>query len=82
MISKLLKKERSKRLGANGDANEILAHPFFNSLDMTALENYEIDAPFLPTEGDGVNKSYFNVKDKNLEESLVPKQNRKLIEQN
>ena len=49
---------------------------------MAALESMEIEAPFYPTEGTGVNNKYFNVKDKNLEESLIPKQNINLIKQN
>ena len=73
LISKLLKKERTQRLGAKTDAQEILEHPFFASIDMAALESLEIEAPFFPTEGSGVNNRYFNVKDKNLEESLIPK---------
>lgn len=29
LIKKLLEKGRKRRLGANGDVSEILAHPFF-----------------------------------------------------
>ena len=42
LISKLLKKQKEDRIGANGDAAEILAHPWFSDLDLTALENFEL----------------------------------------
>ena len=48
LISKLLKKTKEERLGASTDAAEILAHPWFASLDMTALENFELTAPIIP----------------------------------
>ena len=34
MVLKLLDKDKSTRLGARGDSEEILAHPFFASIDM------------------------------------------------
>jgi serum/glucocorticoid-regulated kinase 2 len=34
LIRKLLEKNKRKRLGANGDVSEILAHPFFADLDL------------------------------------------------
>lgn len=37
LISGLLKKTKEERLGANGDAAEILAHPWFADLDLVAL---------------------------------------------
>jgi len=37
LISKLLEKDRKIRLGAKKDVEEILAHPFFNGLDLKLL---------------------------------------------
>ena len=37
LICKLLAKDKTKRLGATGDVDEILAHPFFASLDREAV---------------------------------------------
>ena len=37
LITKLLDKERKTRLGANGDVDEILSHPFFNGIDLKLL---------------------------------------------
>ena len=48
LISKLLKKTKEERLGASSDAAEILAHPWFADLDLTALENFELPAPIIP----------------------------------
>ena len=55
LISKMLKKERTKRLGAENDAAEILEHPWFADIDMAALENFEIEPPFKPTEEGALN---------------------------
>jgi hypothetical protein len=33
-------------LGYTGGIKEILAHPFFQNLDIKKLENYEIEPPF------------------------------------
>jgi hypothetical protein len=34
LVLKLLDKEKKTRLGSNGDAEEILAHPFFKDLNI------------------------------------------------
>jgi len=39
LITKMLDKDRKKRLGSKGDAAEILAHPFFRPLDILKLAN-------------------------------------------
>ena len=44
----LLKKDRTIRLGAGGDASEILNHAWFKSLDVKCLERYEVVPPFMP----------------------------------
>jgi len=48
LISKLLKKDRTVRLGAQGGIKEIMAHPFFADIDIKKLENYEMEPPFQP----------------------------------
>ncbi len=37
LVLKLLNKEKADRLGSKGDADEILSHPFFASLDLEAV---------------------------------------------
>jgi hypothetical protein len=38
VINALLTKDKTKRLGYEGDMNEILSHPFFASLDLVKME--------------------------------------------
>ena len=45
LIKKLLIKDKDQRLGSQGDANEILDHPWFADIDIGALERFEIEAP-------------------------------------
>ena len=84
IVSGLLKKDKATRLGANGDAEEIIAHPWFNSIDIKKLLKRELDSPFIPEVGaDGVNDKYFNVKTgEELAESIIPKANMKAIREN
>ena len=37
LITRLLEKDKSKRLGAQGRGDEVLAHPFFKGMDMNGL---------------------------------------------
>jgi len=37
IVQKLLAKDKSQRLGSTNDSEEILAHPFFESLDLEGL---------------------------------------------
>ena len=43
----MLCKNKSQRLGANG-GDEVLAHPFFQGIDLERLLQKRIRAPFLP----------------------------------
>ena len=65
LISKLLKKNKEDRLGAVNDAQDILAHPWFSSLDLNALERFEIDPPIIPGgvgRGSEINSRYFDTR--------------------
>lgn len=56
-------KDKSKRLGYAGDAEEILSHPFFSGLDFEKLVGKDLEAPFKPEiEGNGLDFKYFNAK--------------------
>ncbi len=46
IIRKLLDKDKAKRLGAKGDVDEILAHPFFEGLDIEKLKEKKIIPPY------------------------------------
>lgn len=48
LINKLLNKNKKKRLGAQGDIGEILAHPFFAGIDLEKLLKRELVPPYMP----------------------------------
>lgn len=53
LISKLLEKDPSKRLGFKNDSTDILGHPWLSEIDITALLERSLKAPLIPeTEGD------------------------------
>jgi serum/glucocorticoid-regulated kinase 2 len=83
LIKKLLDKNRKKRLGAHGDVNEILAHPFFASVDVEKIINKQVIPPYMPEISDDL--KYFDAKLTSREdfaESLIDDTNKKLILQN
>jgi len=47
LIVKLLNKDRTQRLGANG-IQEILSHPWFADLDINALTQKQLTPPYVP----------------------------------
>ena len=51
IILKLLCKDKSQRLGANG-SDEVLNHPFFEGIDLNRLLQKKIKVPFLPKTSD------------------------------
>jgi serine/threonine protein kinase len=46
LIKKLLDKNKKKRLGAQGDLQEVLAHPFFAGIDPERLLRKQITPPY------------------------------------
>mmetsp|Transcript_3971 Transcript_3971/g.4783 ORF Transcript_3971/g.4783 Transcript_3971/m.4783 type:complete len:243 (-) Transcript_3971:146-874(-) len=86
LISGLLKKSKEERLGATNDAAEILAHPWFSDLDMTRLQNFELDAPFIPgaSSGGEINTRYFDARTgaQDLTETAIPRSNMTAIKKN
>lgn len=70
LISKLLIKGRTKRLGKGG-VEEIIKHPFFASVDIDKLMKREIDPPYMPNIKED---EFFDpriVKDKNLDDTML-----------
>ena len=83
LIVGLLAKDKSKRLGYKDGAKEILAHPFFASLDMEKLEKKQVVPPFKPEiSKEFLDTKFFNVKGeaKDLSETYVPEANIRKIE--
>jgi len=83
LVSGLLRKDRHQRLGSQGGSEEIIAHPFFKSIDVDKLLKKEIEAPFIPEKSkDAANAKYFNVKSgEELAETIIPVANLKAIRQ-
>ncbi|PAV81198.1 hypothetical protein WR25_14556 [Diploscapter pachys] len=48
ILTGLLQKDRTKRLGAKNDIKDISDHPFFMPIDWHRLKQREIKAPFVP----------------------------------
>jgi serine/threonine protein kinase len=48
LVQSLLKKDPGERLGASGDMDEILAHPFFDGTDLDGLAARTVEMPWKP----------------------------------
>ena len=48
IISKMLDKDRTKRLGNKNDLDDILGHPWFADLDIKKLLEKKIEPPYVP----------------------------------
>lgn len=72
MISKLLEKDRKKRLGQKGDVDEIMGHDFFKGVDKDALLARSMKAEFIPTVDDsGINNFDAEITGQLPEESVI-----------
>ena len=83
MINLLLEKDKTKRLGAKFDVDEILAHPFFKSLDIEKLLAKELIPPYKPEIKDDL--KFFDTKltsQMNIQESFISKDRQNLIMKN
>ena len=80
LIKRLLDKDKKKRLGANGDIDEILSHPFFAGLDIPSLLRKEIVPTYKPIVGDDLKFFDRNLTSMdNIQESMIDKSRIKLI---
>jgi protein-serine/threonine kinase len=59
-VKGLLNRNPRHRLGANGDAKELMAHPFFRDVDWEALGRKEMVPPFKPKLKSVTDTSYFD----------------------
>lgn len=48
LILQLLAKDPNERLGCQGGASEVKAHPIFRSINFKRLEAGMLEAPFIP----------------------------------
>lgn len=84
LISKMLEKDRYKRLGKEKDVSEILEHPWFADLNIQDVLDRKIEAPFVPQVKSELDLQNFDknvVKKGNLEESMISKASVDVIKQ-
>lgn len=83
IVSKLLLKDKDKRLGNKGDWKEILQHPFFEGIDIDKLLKKQIKPIFKPDlSKHKIDTKYFNAEsdERDLVETIVPQEKVKKIE--
>ncbi len=77
----MLDRDKKKRLGQNGDVDEVLAHPFFKDLDLVRLLNYSLKPSFIPKVPDleqiKANANVVSFKD--LHETEIPNPKKDMI---
>ena len=75
LISQLLEKDKSKRLGKKGDAKEVLDHPWFKELNMEDMLAKKVKPPYVPEIKNKDDVSNFDEKFRQLEvkESILDK---------
>ena len=79
-IRKLLEKKPEKRLGTQGGVDEVLAHPWFNGLNMDLLQKKLIEPPMKPEiPGNQLEPTPFSPIP---EISVIPAQKMKKVKQN
>lgn len=61
LITQLLTKDKTNRLGSKDDFFEILSHPYFADINIEALEKKKVPPPFLPNFGNKNLSEFFNV---------------------
>ena len=77
LVTKLLERDKSKRLGNKDDFAEILSHPVFKNLDIGKLERGEVTPPFKPSVNQKDLSKYFNVQEseKAMQDTYIPRDN-------
>jgi hypothetical protein len=60
LINGLLDKDKTTRLGANGDWKQILKHPVFEGVDIEQYEKKLITPPFKPAISEQDLSKFFN----------------------
>ena len=78
LVEGLLDKDKTTRLGSQGGAKEILAHKFFESIDVAKLEAKDFKPPFVPKIegkfGEDDFLKYFNAESgAAIDDTVIPK---------
>jgi serine/threonine protein kinase len=62
IVNKLLNKDKSGRLGANGDIDEIMEHPYFSNLNRAELLEKVLTPPYIPEINEDGSSVYIKMK--------------------
>lgn len=84
LISRLLEKDKSTRLGSGkDDFVDVLQHPVFKNVNIEDLENKRIPAKFKPNCKKDL-KKYFNAEDSAaaIGDTYIPKDSRNIVQNN
>ena len=82
MIRQLLNRDKSKRLGAKSDADEILAHKFFKGINVKKISEKKFKAPYIPKKEDISKITIDKACEKLLlEQDEIPDKIKKLIDE-
>lgn len=81
VVLKLLAKDRTKRLGAENDIDDVISHPYFSTLNIEELLKKTITPPYLPEISKDHVGSYIKVKtdQKSVSDTMIPNQKVKQI---
>ena len=84
LITKLLDRDVSKRLGSKDDFTEILSHPVFKDIKIEDLEANKVTPPFKPNISTKDLSKYFNVSEEAaiIQDTYIPMKDKKLIDKN
>lgn len=75
IVTQLLNKEKSQRLGAVNDVDDILAHPWFADIDINKMLERKLKPPFKPQLNNDPTKFFNTEQDKSkIADTYIPKQ--------
>ena len=84
LITKLLDRDTTKRLGSKDDFTEVLSHPIFKDINIEELEANKVVPPFKPNISTKDLSKYFNVSEEAaiIQDTYIPMKDKKLINKN
>ena len=82
LITKLLTKDKMKRLGRDNDVDDVVNHPWFKDIALDELLMKKVQPPFVPQVGNPDDTSHFDEKFSKQEvmESIIDPSKQQLIE--
>ena len=79
LVTQLLKKDKTKRLGSGpNDCEEIMQHPFFKDIDFVKLANKELEPPFKPNIPEKDYTKFFNA-EQGIDETRLNRREKQIV---